>query len=121
MNMITFVIYKQENKWGVESTNYNKLVRSQHNSRAKALGALFNRYPNLTSFHITLPIIGDTKLQDFVFRKSLTRSLIQNKKVWLVELREYTSRIKAIHGFFNRHPGITLFYVAIPVKQTRED
>ncbi len=113
MNMVTFVIYKQEAIWGLESTNHShtELVRSQHGSRDRAIDSLFKHYPNLPFFHLILPITSDTKAQDFMFRTSL----ISYKRMWLAESREYPSRAKALSSFFARHPRITLFYIVIPV------
>jgi len=110
MDWLQFLIYKQDKIWGLESTDHDPIIRSQHTARMRALSSLFKRYPNLTTFRIIVP---DTT-QEFTFE--LTKNKTTRKKLWQVDSREYISRAKALSGFFARHTGITMFYIAIPVK-----
>ncbi len=115
MDWLKFVIYKQDDIWGLESTDHDTIIRSQHSSRMRALNSLFKRYPNLTSFRIIVPAPVNTNPQDYTFE--IIKNKETRKKLWLVDSRKYISRAKALSGFFARHPRITLFYIVIPIKK----
>ena len=108
MNNLTFVIYKKD-KWFVESTNGSTVEKKEHGSLRQGIISLFGRHPDVRLFHFTIPATATTGTQDFIVQKLAYRK-------WLMNLREYSSQMKAINGFLHLHPKLKMFYITIPLK-----
>ncbi len=106
--MKTYTMYKEDDKWILESKNGDKAEHSEHGKRINGVKSLFALHPGLPWFTIAYPQDKDTQVV-MPFRK--------DGHVWRFGERKYPSQLGAVRGFFALHPRMDLFYISIPNKE----